>query len=524
MEQEIAEALKAAYEEQIDDLKEKYDSMKDADDDYLDALQDAIEKQRKLREKENQYEELAQKEKKLSLMQRDTSGANELETRQLEKEVQDDRQSLLDSAIDEVIDGLSKLYESQQELRDEEIELKEALLDNTAYWNSQAEGLAASFTSTEEYMNYMAGLSTEFAEMTLAQQEQKLNEYGETYSQASAYMAMIAMDNASETGDFIVDVTTVSGEEVSTIVAETAETFTSEVTRAYDETTENFKKNLQDAEAEIQSAQADLQEAVNKLAECATAANAAAEAYRRAKEAKEDAEGWNPDFGGSPEVQKDAAASQVVSSIYSRLTEAGVNHNALDDISHKTSGAEELATMVRQLNVDKKGTVFNFESEEEAKIVADAFKNNGNDRFIGRVGDEYRIFKDESERNRWIDSNAYSMKGNVKKYLGGGLVDYTGPAWVDGTPDRPESFLNAEDTARIGSAAKILSDIPLLADPDRAERIVNNSVGDTNIEIHMNIDHIDSDVDLEEVVERVKDEVVAVARPAGTNVILNQHV
>lgn len=116
------------------------------------------------------------------------------------------------------------------------------------------------------------------------------------------------------------------------------------------------------------------------------------------------------------------------------------------------------------------------------------------------------------------------MKGNVKRYLSGGLVDYTGPAWVDGTPDRPESFLNAEDTARIGSAAKILSDIPLLADPDRAERIVNNSVGDTNIEIHMNIDHIDSDVDLEEVVERVKDEVVAVARPAGTNVILNQHV
>jgi len=57
-------------------------------------------------------------------------------------------------------------------------------------------------------------------------------------------MAMVAMDNASETGDFIVDVTTVSGEEVSTIVATTAETFTSEVTRAYDETTENFKKNL----------------------------------------------------------------------------------------------------------------------------------------------------------------------------------------------------------------------------------------------------------------------------------------
>jgi len=55
--------------------------MKDADDDYLDALQEAIDKQRQLREQENAYEDLARKEKKLSLMQRDTSGANELETR-----------------------------------------------------------------------------------------------------------------------------------------------------------------------------------------------------------------------------------------------------------------------------------------------------------------------------------------------------------------------------------------------------------------------------------------------------------
>ena len=39
--------------------------------------------------------------------------------------------------------------------------------------------------------------------MTLAQQQVKLQEYGETYTAASEYMAMQAMDSASETGDFI---------------------------------------------------------------------------------------------------------------------------------------------------------------------------------------------------------------------------------------------------------------------------------------------------------------------------------
>ena len=37
--------------------------------------------------------------------------------------------------------------------------------------------------------------------------------------------------------------------------------------------------------------------------------------------------------------------------------------------------------------------------------------------------------------------------GNIyKPYATGGLVDYTGPAYVHGTPTRPEAFLSATDT------------------------------------------------------------------------------
>ena len=37
-------------------------------------------------------------------------------------------------------------------------------------------------------------------------------------------------------------------------------------------------------------------------------------------------------------------------------------------------------------------------------------------------------------------------KATYSHYASGGLVDYTGPAWVDGTPSKPEAFLSAEDT------------------------------------------------------------------------------
>jgi hypothetical protein len=37
----------------------------------------------------------------------------------------------------------------------------------------------------------------------------------------------------------------------------------------------------------------------------------------------------------------------------------------------------------------------------------------------------------------------------IHQFASGGLVDFTGPAWVDGSKMRPEAFLSAEDTAMI---------------------------------------------------------------------------
>jgi hypothetical protein len=69
---------------------------------------------------------------------------------------------------------------------------------------------------------------------------------------------MTAMDAASETGDFVVDVMTVSGEEISNVVANTSETFTTEVTRAYNETTDAFIEDLEKAQDAIKKARDDL--------------------------------------------------------------------------------------------------------------------------------------------------------------------------------------------------------------------------------------------------------------------------
>lgn len=47
-------------------------------------------------------------------------------------------------------------------------------------------------------------------------------------------------------------------------------------------------------------------------------------------------------------------------------------------------------------------------------------------------------------------------KGDVKAYAHGGLADYTGYAWVDGTKKRPEAFLDATDTKNVSNLTEAL--------------------------------------------------------------------
>lgn len=115
-------------------------------------------------------------------------------------------------------------------------------------------------------------------------------------------MAMQTMDNASETGDFIIDTMTITGEEAGTIVAETAETFSTEIIRSYNETTAAFEEDMRKAEESIDSAKEALQEAISKLNECAAAANATAQTLRDAQ-AAQNANGtdlgYEDNFGGA---------------------------------------------------------------------------------------------------------------------------------------------------------------------------------------------------------------------------------
>lgn len=498
--------LKESAQEEIDIQKDKYSALEEADNNYLGALEEAIDKQRKLREKENQYEDLAQKEKKLSLMQRDTSGANQKEVATLQKDVEGSRQDLLDSEVDNIVDSLKEMYEAQKEARDTEIEYMETVTDSAQYFADWASEIMSSWHSVEDMQNWYLQNDTSTQDMTIEQTENYLNGIKEDYSKLAAY-------RAEQTTDYIT-----KAEEINTL---TNQIF------------ENTTTNLADVgDSMMTTAQIAADEAIESATEAAN------KAKQKIEETQEELD-------------------ETFAAIIAAEDNAVVEHKATMEtmIEATRSGFEEVAalaikTMAEMEGIDwtdkdsvvKWGTEKNFittnngiSTATEGFNRAYSDKNNGETLFNNTykvswgasnlfnsktfstegLAEEYKKKLDEA------NAKVPGWRSEISAYATGGLVDYTGPAWVDGTKTHPESFLSAEDTERIGNAAKLLSNIPALRNSGYNNQVSTN-VGDTHVEIHLNIDGIASDYDVDRMMDRVKQSITETANSVGSPVILSK--
>ena len=150
---------------------------------------------------------------------------------------------------------------------------------------------------------------------------------------------------------------------------------------------------------------------------------------------------------------------------------------------------------------------------------------------IGKIpnGGTMEIY-DDYKNSKWYKvryngMTGYSYKQYIKKYAQGGLVDYTGPAWVDGSKSKPEAFLSAKDTALLKS--KIFSDsnfslrscieaIQALADNFRSISTDNSeNINIENISIQVGNGTISSDYSARKAGQEIMDEILNVAKKAG---------
>ena len=143
-------------------------------------------------------------------------------------------------------------------------------------------------------------------------------------------------------------------------------------------------------------------------------------------------------------------------------------------------------------------------SQNKNAFLNQALKNSG----ISREYAQFLIHKKLFTKKQLQD------KG-VKQFKTGGLADFTGPAWLDGTPSKPELVLNSTETKNFVALKDVLSEATKrgIFNHDEAD----NS-GDINLDIDINVDKIDSDYDVDQIANRVKKIIIKEAKTRNVTV------
>ena len=117
--------------------------------------------------------------------------------------------------------------------------------------------------------------------------------------------------------------------------------------------------------------------------------------------------------------------------------------------------------------------------------------------------------------NYYITRDTYLYK---KKYASGGLVDYTGPAWVDGSTSRPEAFLSPSDTENIAKLRDVLA--TLFTTQNRSnlssEEVKN---GTYNYEIHIEVERAQTEKDVENLMILMEKKINEISRGNGITAV-----
>ena len=106
---------------------------------------------------------------------------------------------------------------------------------------------------------------------------------------------------------------------------------------------------------------------------------------------------------------------------------------------------------------------------------------------------------DPSGWTGWYTASALQV------YKKGGLANFTGPAWLDGTKTKPEAVLNARDTQNFLQLRDVLSDV--LNKSRTIERGNSENNGDNYYDIDIQVDKLSNDYDVDQLVKKIKKEI-----------------
>ena len=438
----MRDLLVEQYQKRIDELSSLNDTINDSNQKILDGISESIELERQIRDNTKTEEDIADKEARLAYLRRDTSGANDLEIQQLEEELADMREGYSDTLIDQEIDRLTKQNDEAAEARQKQIDIMQAQLD---YWQSS------------DYFNNL----------------------------------IESMDKNEATA---------------------------------------LWKELKDFEYKTEAEKIALMKEFNELWNSGNAGNkelaAADSMYQGTEYTLTDAAGnqYSVFWNGTAWVGQDANGN-TFSISQSDIDEANINDKTLTtsiDLTSGTSGgdgneggtgggAQPTETYPYGKASETSGNIKQGARGNAVKAIQYAlnklgYGNSGTSSIDGIFGSKTTEAVKAFQKAMGIQQDGIVGKNTRKKfkakqYVTGGLADYTGFAWLDGSKSKPELVLNAKDTENFIALKDILSDV-LKGSLSRTK-----NGGDNYYDFHITVEEIANDYDVEKMIQKIKEEI-----------------
>lgn len=439
----MRDLLVEQYQKRIDELSSLNDTINDSNQKILDGISESIELERQIRDNTKTEEDIADKEARLAYLRRDTSGANDLEIQQLEEELADMREGYSDTLIDQEIDRLTKQNDEAAEARQKQIDIMQAQLD---YWQS-----SDYFNNLIESMdkNEATALWKElkgFEYKTEAEKIALMKEFNELWNSGNAGNKELAAADSMYQG--------------------TEYTLTDAAGNQYSVFWNGTAWVGQDANGNTFSiSQSDIDEA-----------NINDKTLTTSIDLTSGASGGDGNEGGATGGGTQPAETYP----YGKASETSGNIKQ----GARGSAVKAIQYALNKLGYGNSGTssidgIFGSKTTEAVK----AFQKAMGIQQDGIVGKNTR------------------KKFKAKQYLTGGLADYTGFAWLDGSKSKPELVLNAKDTENFIALKDILSDV-LKGSLSRTK-----NGGDNYYDFHITVEEIANDYDVEKMIQKIKEEI-----------------
>lgn len=455
LEETIKDAVTQAYQDQIDKLSQINESINDTNTELLDAIQNSIDKQRQDRDNKRTEDEIAEKQRRLLYLQQDTSGANALEILKLQDEITQGQEDYTDTLIDQKISELQRQNDEAAKQREKQITLLQAQLDHYiefgAIWDEV-------YTLMENGLDENNGLIRGSRLETILKNSENFSGLSAIGQQEwwKEMNTMIAEALAYlELGRQLEDIG-VKNQEIE-IVLPSGQTIKGTVDDQGNVTGENGQ-------------------IYNNVWQGIDGRYYAGENTQEPEEPTVE----HPNDGTTPPASETEQTPKTTT----------IKKNIKNGFNVRR-GASMSASKIGAL---PKGT----------EIEIDGYK-----------GEWYHII---SPWEGFIHTNAVTSsvdRSKLKAYKTGGLADFTGPAWLDGTKSRPEIVLNQQDSRNFIQLRDILSAVLNRGNVNTSTE--NN--GDILYDIDINVESIGNDYDVEQVANKVKSLINEDARYRNNNMV-----